>query len=362
MTVAPRRDAHSRTRRNLDGYYLAALEGRHYYTRASGKPDHYAAACAAASHASARGWTRDQLWQHFEELARLAARVDNRAPNSRRIAKFVNSAWDFAERPRTTSDPFTIKRALDAATEHLQRSKFTGRQHSLALVMDAALAQARRQRTLTPSLAVRSLELSTGLGKSTAARALQRLVELDFLAVVNLSNGENATKYRIRNTEPKVVVSGTLEVLPSGSEGLSHLGTASELAALDAFRALGRSAARVAAVLDELEGQSPTELAQRLGIATRTARAALRELEAAGLAYRQRRGRGFAWTVRLDVFTEETLTRVALDYGTHGTRERREATTAAQRERWHSWQQGRREATERSRLRRDERRLQLVAA
>jgi len=118
----------------------------------------------------------------------------------------------------------------------------------------------------------------------------------------------------------------------------------------------------VAAALDELEGQSPSELAQRLGIAAKTARAALRELEAAGLAYRQRRGRGFVWTVRLDVMTEETLTRIALDYGTHGTRERREATTAAQRERWHEWQQSKREAAERSRTRRNERRLQLAAA
>lgn len=332
-------------RRGLDAWALAYLDGKH------DKPTHYSALCAVAAHALARGWTRAELWEPCEPLARLSSVEDDKRPaNSRRVSRKITKAWDYAQRTRKTqADPFTLRTALNAAREHLERSTFTGRQNSLALVMEAALVQAQTQKTLAPSLAVRSLELATGLGKSTVARALQRLVALGYLSLLAQSDGEKASTYRVRHTEPMVTQSGTHKVFPCGTKGLSHLGTATELAAQDAFRALGRSAARVAAALDALEAQTPAELAQRLGIAAKTARTALRELEAVGLAYRQRQGRGFAWTVRPELATEEALQRIALDYGTHGTRERREATTAAQRERWGQWQETRRKALQRKR-------------
>lgn len=332
------------SRRNLDAWALHALDGKHNY------PTHYQAALAVASHALARGWHRAQLWEQLETLARIDAQEAKRSPSPRRLGRFINRAWDKAEQGRKTkTDPFSLRAALDAAREFLSGQKFTGRQNSLALVMEAALDAAQTQKTLTPSLAVRSLELSTGLGKSSVARALKKLEALDLLRQVSRSDGEKASTYRVLNTERMVAQGGTLKVLPHGGKGLSHLGTATELAAHDAFRALGRSAARVGAALDALEGFTPQELAQRLGLSAKTVRKALRELEAVGLAYRQRQGRAYAWTARPDAATEEALQRIALGYGTHGTRARREATTAAQRERWAQWHTQKRHALERRR-------------
>lgn len=354
MRLAPTPDARGSTRRNLGTHYLAVLDGRHHYTRPSGKPDHYKAACAVAQHALSRGWNRDQLWEEFEQLARLAAQVEHKSPSRRFVTRFMRDAWDYAERTRTGRDPFTLKRALDNAEAALEAARFTGRQSSLALVLAAVIQRGRQQKTLTPNCAIRSLEEDTGLGKSTVARALAELDRLDYLQKHAESDGETASAYRIQRTEESGRT-GTLEVLPSGNEGLSHfrqIATAPELAALDAFayRALGRTAARVAAVLDELEGQSPKELAERLGIGRRTALDALRRLEAAGLAYCQRRGRGTAWTIRPDAFEELPL--VAAAYGTDGTGARRQAITTEQRRRWHEWKAQQREERDRRRTRR----------
>lgn len=331
-------------RRNLDRWALAALDGRHTYST------HYAAACAVAAHALARGWDMSSLWERFEGLARQQAKADKRTPNKRRVDRFVVKAWTYAQQHRRSqADPFTVRAAVSAAREHAGRARFTGRQHSLALVLEAVLDAAEQQRTISPSVAVRSLEIATGLGKSTAARALQRLVQLDYLQQVSKSNGESASTYRLRHTEPMVGLSGTVKVFPGGTKGLSHLRTATELAREDAFRALGRTAARVLAALDELEELTPQALALHTGLAAATARKALRDLEAVGLAQRHRKGRGYAWTARLDVLTPETLTRIALDYGTHGHRERRERIITEQRDRWEKWNQQKAEALERQR-------------
>lgn len=337
-------------RRALSAWALRVLDGDHDY------PKHYTALTAVAAHALARGWTRAELWEQCEELARLQAKADNRTPSPRRIARTIGNAWDYAERTRRAkSDPFTVRRGVNAAREHLARARFTGRQNSLALVMAATLDAADAQRTLTPSLAVRSLELATGLGKSTVARALGRLVELDYLQQVETSDGERASTYRVRHTV-EVLGSGTQEVTPCGTEGLSHLATATELAQSDAFRALGRSAARVAAALPELDGPTPKELAQRLGLSPYTVREALRELEAVGMAQRHRQGRAYAWTLRPEALTEEALQRVALDYGTDGTAARRARCITEQRSQWAKWQQQRREARERHEQQQRERR------
>lgn len=329
-------------RRALDAWALRTLDGDHEYLR------HYSALVAVAQHALARGWTRSELWDACEELARLQAKADKRSASTRRIARTITNAWDYAERTRKAkADPFTVRRAVNAAREHLARARFTGRQNSLALVMGAALDAAELQRTLAPSLAVRSLELATGLGKSTVARALGQLTALDFLQPVQTSDGEKASTYRIRHTEPNVWLSGTQEVFPGGTEGLSHLPTPQELAQSDAFLALGRSAARVAAALPELDGPTPKELAQRLGLSAYTVREALRQLEAVGIAQRHSQGRAYAWTVRPEALTEEALQRVALDYGTHGTQARRHARITEQRRYWTNWQQQRRQARER---------------
>lgn len=324
--------------RNIEAWALRALDGEHEY------PSHYSALVAVAAHALARGWTLSALWDNCEELARLQAHADKRTPSPRRLARTITNAWNYAQRSRSSkSDPFTVRRAVNAAREHLTQAKFTGRQNSLALVMEAALDAADTQRTLTPSLAVRSLEIATGLGKSTVARALARLVELDYLQPAQVSNGENASTYRIRHSR-EVLGSGTHKVFPSGTKGLSQLPTPTQLAQSDAFAALGRSAARVVAVLPELDGPTPKELAQHLGLSTYTVREVLRELEAVGFTQRHKRGRAYAWTVRPEAMTEEGLHRVALDYGTNGTATRRARRITEQRSQWSKWHEQRRKA------------------
>jgi DNA-binding MarR family transcriptional regulator len=333
-------------RRNLEPWALSTLNGEHDYAT------HFAAACAVAAHALARGWTRSELWDRFEHLARLQAQADKRSPNNRRVNRFITRAWDYAEKTRkASSDPFTVRRAITAAREHAARARFTGRQHALALVLQTVLDCAEKQRTITPTVSVRTLELATGLGKSTAARALQNLIALDYLQQVTKSDGEKASTYRLRHTETMVDLSGTHKVFPRGTKGVSQLRTPTELAATDAFKALGRSAARVFSVLDELDPLTPAELAARTGLAVRTTRAALRELEAVGLVERQRLGRSYSWTARLDLLTDAYLERIALDYGTDGTRERRENTITEQRRRWNEWQAGRRAAREQQKAR-----------
>lgn len=328
-----------RVRRALDTWAVAALEGRHSY------PTHYTAAVAVAAHALACGFRRGELWDRFEELARIEARDRRRTASPRRVQRFISNAWDYAESNRTPSaDPFTLRAEIEAAREHLGRQKFTGRQNSLALVMEAALEAAEAQKTLAPSLAVRSVALATGLGKSTVQRALEKLVHLDLLQPATKSDGEKASTYRLRNSSRMVAQSGTQEVVPCGTKRVSHLGTASELARTDAFHALGRSAARVAAALSELEAQTPKALAAATGLAAKTVRAALRELEAVGLAQRSRVGRGYEWTLRADMLSEETLQRIAADYGTTGHHEKRKAQVTEQQRRWHEWQQGRAKA------------------
>lgn len=350
--IAPQEPAQSPRRvspqhRGLEPWALSALNGEHDYGT------HFAAACAVAAHALARGWTRSTLWDQFEALSRLQAKADKRSPNNRRVNRFITSAWDYAEKTRKAScDPFTVRRAITAARAHAARARFTGRQHALALVLQTVLDCAEKQRTITPTVSVRTLELATGLGKSTAARALQRLAALDYLQQVTKSDGEKASTYRLRHTETMVDLSGTHKVLPCGTKGVSQLRTPTELAATDAFKALGRSAARVFSVLDELDPLSPTALAARTGLAVRTTRQALRELEAVGLVQRQRSGRGYLWTARLDLLTDAYLERIALDYGTHGTRERRENTITEQRRRWNEWQTGRTAAREQQKARR----------
>ncbi len=332
-TIQPNPDCVQQNRRNLDPWALAALEGDHDYRT------HYAAACAVASHARARGWSQIQLWDKFEGLARLQAKQDHRAPNDRKINRFISNAWKLSRQP---SDPFTARKGINAAREYAARARFTGRQHSLALVLEAVLDYATQQKTITPTVSVRSLELDTGLGKSTAARALQRLVALDYLQPVTKSNGEHASTYRLRHTD--MALSGTHKVLPGGTKGVSHLGLSTELARTDAFRALGRAAARVFAALDQLEALTPRELAQSTGLAPKTARAALRELEAVGLVQRHKARRGYGWTCRPELATPENLQRIALDYGTYGTQERRENTIKEQRRYWGVWQAARKTA------------------
>ena len=324
--VQPNPDATQQNRRNLDPWALAALDGEHDYRT------HFAAARAVASHARARGWHQMQLWDRFEGLARMEAQREKRTATPNRVNRFITNAWKLSDKP---GDPFTVRKGISAARDYAARARFTGRQHSLALVLEAVLDYATTQRTISPTVSVRSLELDTGLGKSTAARALQRLVALDYLQPVTKSDGEHASTYRLRHTD--IAPSGTHKVLPGGTKGVSHLRTATELARTDAFRALGRAAARAFAALNQLEATTPRELAQSTGLAPKTARAALRELEAVGLAQRHKQGRGYAWTCRPELATPENLQRIALDYGTHGTQERRENTIREQRRYWEQW-------------------------
>ena len=324
--VQPNPDATQQNRRNLDPWALAALDGEHDYRT------HYAAACAVASHARARGWHQMQLWDRFEGLARMEAQREKRTATPNRVNRFITNAWKLSDKP---GDPFTVRKGISAARDYAARARFTGRQHSLALVLEAVLDYATTQRTISPTVSVRSLELDTGLGKSTAARALQRLVSLDYLQPVTKSDGEHASTYRLRHTD--IAPSGTHKVLPGGTKGLSHLVTSTELARTDAFKWLGRAAARVLVILDDLDTVTPTELARTLGWHPRTVRAALMELEAVGLAQRHKQSRGYAWTGRPELATPENLQRIALDVGTHGTQESRENTIREQRRYWEQW-------------------------
>ena len=343
--IAPQRV----TRRNLDGWALAALDGRHDYRTP------YAALCAVASHATARGWDSNSLWNRCEGLARAQCERDRRPAHDRRVSRIIGNAWTFAaKRP---GDPFTLARALDAARARAAAQTWNGRAGTgQMLTLGAVLDAAKAQRTLAPSLAVRSLSIATGLGKSTVHRALTALAAQGWLRQVSKATGDRASTYRILRTEAlsstgtDTAPSGTQGLTPYGTEGLSHLVPPHELAALDAFapKALGRTAARVLASLDALSALTPSQVAAATGLSVPTVRRALCTLEAVGVVARTRSGRGFAWTRRLDVLEAER-DRIAHDYGTAGAAQRREATYSAQRERWSTYVRQKAEALDRAR-------------
>lgn len=317
-------------RRALDGWALAALDGKHDY------PTPFAALCAVFAHAQARGWDLPELWDRAEKLARAQAQQDKRAPNYRRIGRTLGNAWKRAQQGRTEGNPFTVRRGVQAARAQAEAARWNGRAGtSRVLTLLAVLDAADAQRTITPSLAVRSLSQATGLGLGTVHRALKALTAEGWLREVTKAEGDRASTYRVLRTSEDMARSGTQGLTPGGTEGLFHLVPPQDLAALDAFApaALGRTAARVLAALDALDTRTPRAVAERTGLNVATVRRALCALEAVGIAQRHRAGRGYVWTARLEVLTA-TAERIAADYGTKGRADRRAATYAAQRERW----------------------------
>jgi DNA-binding transcriptional regulator YhcF (GntR family) len=310
------------------------------------KPSHLAALMSVALGYLAHGRTHTEFAAQAEELAKAAARDDKR-PNT--WAKKLHRAWAKAQARHsespTTFDAFAIIRNLDAIRTQADSEAWSGQAgNGTRAVLEGVLTLARNRRTQRLALSVRAVSEAAGVSKNTAARGLHRLTERGYLELAEKAQGEKAAIYVLRNRD----VDGTRGIPLTGGESVSHLGThLGTFLTLDAFapKALGRTAARVFAALDELEAQSPAEIAARLGLTVRTIRRTLVEMEAVGIVQRHTQAQGYAWTARLDAFDADEIARTA---GTHGHSDTRRKAYELER-------QGYAEYRERIELRRQER-------
>lgn len=332
------------SRRNLDPRWHAVLDGRHDY------PDDHAALCALAGAAVAAGWTFAEwdLWVTADTTRGLTASYVMRetrkgrlvARSDHRRRRVLTRVWDAAETLAQDRPAFADALAVRHWVENLRRLSYAdawGGQagNSDRLVLDALLDLALSQRTTVVTASVRTLEAATGVTRTTASRALKRLAGRGYVSTAQESRGEEAKRYQLRRPDRYL----------GGTPSLPHRGddprvTPTHLSRSDAFapRALGRSAARVLAVLDPLETLTAPEVAASLGLSPRTVRKALDALLAVGLVVRVRRdGRSWAWAGRDDLDLDATLTEVAEAYGTAGLADRRQAASEAQREAWRAW-------------------------
>lgn len=310
----------------LPGWAVDACHLEHPY------PSHRRALLAVALAAVNAGWERSRFWGIAEDLAEAACREDRKRGRQAK-AKALGRAWDKATQRVAASpavpDLFTVRRTLADAAALADRLPWKGQAGNgdratlagvLRIAEEGTPRKPRRLPSLVLALSARDVAEAAGVGKSTAARALARLTERGWLVLVEAAKEGNAARYRLRLP---VALDGTPS-LPVGEAKVSHLGThpLAALVTLDAFapRALGRSGARVLAMLDPLEPQTPAALAERLGLTVPTVRRALRALEAVGAAWRERQGRGFRWSARVEALEAD---RIAEAYGTAGRAERR---------------------------------------
>jgi DNA-binding MarR family transcriptional regulator len=306
---------------------LATLDGRHDY-----RSDHAALAAVALSvlNSGQRFWDFCHLaTDPSRDLAAryvLTERGRERAPHRRE--RLLRRTWEKAQAmPPPAADPFAVRRKAENIRRAAERDTWTGQAGTSDLAaLDAVLTFSVEQRTMTPVLGCRAIAERTGLTKSSAARALHRLVTRGYLHLAEKAQGENASTYRL--TAPPVPAEHRQDGTPSPEAlragSVSHLvgvGTLTALSALDAFArgALGRTAARVLSVLGDVEGSTLAQIAQATGISPRTLERVLPHLYAVGAVSRVRQGRAYVYAARLDVLD---LDEVAQAYGTAGRSER----------------------------------------
>lgn len=261
------------------------------------------------------------------DLARAAAREDHKAS----ALKALEYAWKQAS-ARASSHPakpdlHRIRAAHQAIEAEANATPWSGQAgNGDRCVLAGILAMAVERQTLLLALAVRDVAAASGVAKSTAARALKRLQTAGWLELVEQARDDRAARYLL--TTPATDKGGTPS-LPTGEEPLSHLRTITLQSVIthDAFAsgALGRSAARVLVALPLMRGTSAHDIAEQLGLSTRTVRSALERLEAVGLAYQGPTG----WIGRPD---DADFDEIARAYGTDGLLERRKLQHTQERQ------------------------------
>ena len=322
-----RRDSVQVSRSPLPAWAVDALHGEHRYVSNLG-----ALAAVAIAYCNA-GRTKHEFIHQAEGLAQLVAR-DDRCPS--KATKALHRAWDYGQERAQVPPQFRghdqVRQAVQAARERASLDRWGGQAgNSTRAVLEAVLVIAQERSTSTPALAVRTVAEHAGVGKSTAARGLARLVERGYLVMVKVAHYDQAATYRL--TDRCVGGTGTAPYREGSVSQLFPL-EPSRLAqyfASDAFAPgspLGRTAARVLDALDELDALTPAQLSERLGLSTRCIRTALERLEAVGVAQRHQAGRGWAWTGRHD---ELNAQEIADAYGTTGTLARRADAFRAER-------------------------------
>lgn len=317
------------SRSSLPAWAVDALHGEHRYRR-----NWNALLASALAHHNA-GRSKHEFIHAGEALARLCAEEDKRW--SRSSSHYLHRAWSKAEKRAQVPVQFRgqqeVRQAVQAARERAELDRWAGQAgNSTRAVLEAVLVIAQERSTSTPALAVRTVAEHAGVGKSTAARGLARLVERGYLALVKVAHYDQAATYRLSADSD---VGGT-RTAPYGEESVSQLfpfepSRLAQYFASDAFAPgspLGRTAARVLDALDELTELTPAQLSERLGLSTRCIRAALDRLEAVGVAQRHRAGRGWAWTGRHDELDAQEISDA---YGTTGTLARRADAFRAER-------------------------------
>lgn len=313
--------------RPLPGRTVDALQLEH------GKPRHSHALQSVALSMVNAGCTEQDFLERGFPLARAAAEQDShgRTPSTANVRRSMGRAWGKAQARAQASpavhDAFTVRRTIAQAQALADCTPWGGQAgNGNRAVLAAVLAIAEREDSLLLALSVRRVAEEAGVGTGTAARVLERLTRLGWLVKVEAAREDRATRYRLTVPQaPEQAETGQAEA------GLSAVSLA-ELVAHDAFApaALGRTAARVLAALDDMQWQSPADLARRLGLRARTIGRALEALEAVGLAYRQARGRGSVWVARPEQL--EALDDIAADLGTAGRAAGR--ALAHERQRW----------------------------
>lgn len=321
------RDSVQVSRSSLPAWAVDALHGEHTYARNIG-----ALAAVALAYCNA-GRSKHEFVHQAAGLAQLVS-LDDKRPG--RDARYLHRAWDFAQVRAQVPAEFRgqeVRQAVQAARERAELDRWAGQAgNSTRAVLEAVLVIAQERSTSTPALAVRTVAEHAGVGKSTAARGLARLVERGYLALVKVAHYDQAATYRL-SADSDVVGTRTT---PYGEGSVSQLfpfepSRLAQYFASDAFAPgspLGRTAARVLDALDELTELTPAQLSERLGLSTRCIRAALDRLEAVGVAQRHRAGRGWAWTGRHDELDAQEISDA---YGTTGTLARRADAFRAER-------------------------------
>lgn len=301
------------------------------------RPSHLVALQAVALAYANAGRSEHEFISDARGLAEAAAR-DDRAPRS--AIKKLHRSWEKALKRASECpakfDAFAVRRTLAAVRKQADSEQWSGQAGNTdRAVLEAVLKVAEERNSLSLALSVRVISEQSGVGKSTAARALPRLTARGYLSYVkraDFSKGE-ANLYRVHTRE----LSGTC-FSPRWGESVSQLVPRLDFLTLDAFapQALGRTGARVIAYLDELDGISPQAIAEASGLHIRTVRRALVALEAVGAVQRHRVSRGFVWTSRLDAFNVDEVSRA---YGTNGRANLRRRRHELEREGFAEWKE-----------------------
>jgi DNA-binding MarR family transcriptional regulator len=316
--------------RSLRPVHTDALAGDY---RPFGTP--WTAMASTALAARCAGWNIEQWHVSGQALARELC-AEHRKTRGRETY-YLNRAWhraaEYAADHPHRSDHLAIRRRLVGLERAADASPFggrTGNADRLALAAVHALADERRS-TSGLALAIRDVAARSGLTVRTAARALHRLVQRGWLENRTITGDPtHAATYDL--TAPAGVEIDLADEETDEPRHPDALGLL-DLATHDAFHpmALGRTAARVMAVLPVLEGHTAAETAQRLGLHPTTVRRALERLEATGAAWRVRRGRCWTWTARPDALD---LDAIADASGTTGRLAARAEQIRRERDNW----------------------------